>query len=75
MVVIVTQFNDGIQSGDEATVEPISALETALEILVRKANSHIANGWAVTWNGTSLFHASKDKSWGRVDRYFSIKVI
>lgn len=77
--VILTQKNDGVQSGP-ALVVPGEG--TALEILNRKAQSHISDGWSVLWTLVNVSftatknkpRASKDGETEAVERLFEISV-
>jgi hypothetical protein len=72
MTVWCRQLNDGRQSGDEYLIAPVTD-ESDLALLNRKATSHAAFGWTVTWLGPQRFRAVKPDARGGRDRLFSVR--
>jgi hypothetical protein len=58
--VLCVQHNDGVQSGEENSIDPAFEGETAQQILERKANSHARHGWTVTRTSPTTCYAVKE---------------
>jgi hypothetical protein len=72
--VYLTQFNDGVQSGDEVSAGDYALLTGAADLLARKLASHLANGWGVLEQQADLIRVSKQYGSGRhKERRFQVR--
>jgi len=74
--VYLTQFNDGVQSGEEVSAGDFAILTDAGDRLLTKLNSHLANGWTLVLQQATLFRVSKVSRGGSTqqrERLFQIR--
>jgi len=78
--VVATVQNQGAPK-TKRPIDRVTKGERATQLLKRKADSHVAHGWAVEWTGNTSFHAWKEypenvdnpDEPARKDRWFSVE--
>lgn len=58
MAVWCSQLYNDVKSGDDYLIAPVADGDSDRDLLNRKAASHEARGWTVTWNGPTSFTAT-----------------